>query len=202
MNLKEIEKQTQDVYQKEAERYDKERGKSLFEKDYLDRFLALLPKSPHVLDLGCGSGEPIAQYLIEQGCQMTGTDYSEPMLEICRKRFPRHNWIFSDMRDLKIEGNYDGLISWGSFFHLNQDEQRKSLPEMANLLTKRGIMMITVGHEAGEVSGTVADRPVYHSSLSKEEYTQIITDAGLNVLSFKLQDPECHGFSVLIAEKI
>jgi SAM-dependent methyltransferase len=54
------------LYQRYAEDWDRERGNSLFEKAWLDRFLALLPPEPSILDIGCGSGEPIARYFIEK----------------------------------------------------------------------------------------------------------------------------------------
>jgi ubiquinone/menaquinone biosynthesis C-methylase UbiE len=40
----------------------------------------LIPGSP-VLDLGCGTGRPIAQFLIDHGLQVTGVDQSVNMLE-------------------------------------------------------------------------------------------------------------------------
>jgi SAM-dependent methyltransferase len=59
------------LYQRHAADWDKERGRSLFEKPWLDRFLALLPPSASVLDIGCGAGEPTARYFIERGCHVT-----------------------------------------------------------------------------------------------------------------------------------
>jgi len=41
------------------------------EAEWLDRFCKLLPSSPVVLDLGCGTGEPIAGYLVGKGCALT-----------------------------------------------------------------------------------------------------------------------------------
>lgn len=199
-NFKDVESKTQNVYEENASQYDEERGKSLFEKSYLDKFLNLLPNSS-VLDLGCGAGEPIARYLIEKGCKITGADYSENMLDICKERFPDHRWIFADMRDLKLESKYDGIISWGAFFHLNQEQQRECLPILCQSLNESGILLITVGHIEGEVLGTVAGNKVYHSSLSKNEYTSILEENGLSVIEFNLEDPDCAGFSVFIAKK-
>src|SRR5262245_20737245 len=56
-----------DLYQQHATDWDKERGRDLFEKPWLDRFLALLPPGASVLDIGCGAGEPIARYLDREG---------------------------------------------------------------------------------------------------------------------------------------
>ncbi len=37
-------------------------------------FLAYLPAQAKILDLGCGSGRPIAAYLLQHGHQLTGVD--------------------------------------------------------------------------------------------------------------------------------
>jgi len=72
------------LYQKYAREWVALRGEWLFEKVWLDRMLALLPDQANVLDLGCGSGKPLATYLIEQGCAITGVDSSELMLQMAR----------------------------------------------------------------------------------------------------------------------
>lgn len=205
-NLKEIEAQTQCVYQDKAKAYDESRNRDLFEKGYLEKFLALQKGSPSILDLGCGSGEPIARFFIESGLKVRGIDYSEPMLEIARKRFPHQEWTFGDMRnfnpsDFGGEGSYSGIVSWGSFFHLNQQEQREALPKICSLLRKDGILLMTVGHEEGEVTGIVEGRDVYHSSLSQQEYQRILEESFCEVLEFNLRDANCNFFSVFLARK-
>ena len=44
-----------DLYQRRARECDEARGRSLFERGWLDRFTALLPPGGSVLDIGCGS---------------------------------------------------------------------------------------------------------------------------------------------------
>ena len=95
VNLKEVWSGTRDVYRRRAERFDAERSKILFERKWLERFENLLPEKAELLDLGCGSGEPISKYFIEKGFSLTGIDYAEPMIEIARQRFPEFlpGWI-------------------------------------------------------------------------------------------------------------
>ena len=76
------------IYRRHAAAFDRQRPRVLSERGWLDRFLALLPDGASVLDLGCGMGEPIARYLIARGCRVTGVDTSQPMLALCRTRFP------------------------------------------------------------------------------------------------------------------
>jgi hypothetical protein len=50
-----------DLYQRNASVWIESRARTgLFEKPWLDRFGVLLPPSGAVLDLGCGSAEPMA----------------------------------------------------------------------------------------------------------------------------------------------
>ena len=85
------------LYERHALAFDRDRGRSLFEKPWLDRFLSLVPPGGRILDLGCGAGEPIARYFIESGCQVTGgVDASPTLISICEERFPGHGWTLAD----------------------------------------------------------------------------------------------------------
>ncbi|WP_349510073.1 MULTISPECIES: hypothetical protein [unclassified Bradyrhizobium] len=62
-----------DLYQRKALDWIESRAQSsLFERAWLDRFRALLPPAGSVLDLGCGSAEPLAEYLIGLDHPVTG----------------------------------------------------------------------------------------------------------------------------------
>jgi ubiquinone/menaquinone biosynthesis C-methylase UbiE len=62
------------VYDRYASRWAKDRGKVLIETSWLDRFCALLPQGGSVLDVGCGTGDPIGAYLVSCGYELTGID--------------------------------------------------------------------------------------------------------------------------------
>jgi SAM-dependent methyltransferase len=76
------------LYERNAENYDKDRGRDLFERCWLVDFLSLLPPGSSILDIGCGSAEPIARFFIEQGYAVTGVDSSPSLIDICTRRFP------------------------------------------------------------------------------------------------------------------
>ena len=147
-----------------------------------------LPVKATVLDLGCGTGEPIARFFIHHGHQITGVDFSEPMLDIARKRFPNHTWLNQDIRTFNTDTTYDGVIAWGSFFtyhkmnneHISIYSQGSSKPG--------GAALITIGHIEGEVTGSINGRTVYHSSLSLREYSSIIEKLGLVLVAYALND--------------
>jgi SAM-dependent methyltransferase len=70
-----------DLYQRHAQAWANDRGKSLFEVPWLDRFLFLLPRSAVIVDIGCASGEPIARYFIGKGYDVTGVDSSPALID-------------------------------------------------------------------------------------------------------------------------
>ncbi len=200
-NYQDIHARTIATYRTHAAAWDEQRSRELVEKEHLDRFIAELPPSPSVLDVGCGTAEPIAAYLISCGISVTGVDASPEMLDFSRRRFPAHEWIEMDMRKLALPRKFDGILAWDSFFHLSQVEQRAVLTLFFAHLNPGGVLLATVGHEAGEVLGTVNDAPVYHSSLSVEEYTEICTSAGFGNVSLELQVPSCGMRSILFSSQ-
>ena len=202
MSLRPLAAQTQQVYQRQGLRFDTGRIKSLIERKWLTRFEALLPTPAEILDLGCGAGEPIAQYFIQRGHRLTGIDYADCMIELAQERFPAHRWAVMDMRHLELDQTFDGIIGWHSFFHLTPDEQRSTLVRLAAHLKPRGALMLTVGPKAGEVIGHVGGEEVYHSSLAPAEYRKILPERGLEIVDFVLEDPACDQATVLLAQKL
>ena len=197
---------THAVYARNAAQFDAARGKTLFERPWLERFCAGLPRGGAVVDVGCGAGEPIAQYFIEQGYVVTGVDFAEPLLEIARARFPSArfpsaDWVVQDMRRLDLGRQYDGVVAWHSYFHLTPDEQVRTLPLLADHVAPGGCLMITVGHEAGEVTGQVAGEPVYHASLAEDDYRRLLDEAGMDIVEFVRNDESCGGATILLATK-
>ena len=196
-----IEKQTQAIYTRNGLAFDQQRPRRLHEKKWLDKLIDLIPPNGSVLDVGCGAGDPIAGYFIDQGFILTGVDFSKPMLKLAQERFPQSTWILQDMRALNLTSSFDGIIAWNSFFHLNPDDQRSTLARLANTLAPGGAMMLTVGPDAGEVIGHVNGEEVYHSSLATREYEEILHRSGIELKEFVAEDEECDYQTVLLAAK-
>src|SRR5436305_12303310 len=114
-----------ELYERHALQWDKDRGRDLFELPWLDRFLSFVRARGSILDIGCGSAEPIARLFIERGYNVTGIDSSPSLIEICKRRFPQQSWIVADMREFRLNFRFDAIIAWNSFFHLYPDDQRR-----------------------------------------------------------------------------
>ncbi|QBH96367.1 class I SAM-dependent methyltransferase [Limnobaculum zhutongyuii] len=190
-----------ELYQTHAKEWDSLRGKSLNEKAWLDKLISILPDSNNatVLDIGCGSGEPIAQYLIEQQIALTGIDSSSSMIEICQRRFPDSQWRVADMRTLSLNQKFDGLIAWDSFFHLNHEDQREMFQIFSAHAKSGSALMFTSGPEHGEAIGRFCGKQLYHSSLSEDEYRHLLNLNGFDVIDHIVEDPECGHHTIWLA---
>ena len=91
-----------EIYKKHARAWTELRGDFLYEKEWLDLFLSLIPVHSTLLDLGCGSGKPIADYLIQQGHTLIGVDSSDVMIAMAQKNFPKQTWVQADMRTVEF----------------------------------------------------------------------------------------------------
>lgn len=188
------------LYQRYADNYDRTRGRDLFEKPWLDRFFGVLPHGASVLDLGCGSAEPIARYLIEKGCHVTGVDSSPALINLCKSRFPDQNWIVNDMRTLSLGRRFDGILAWDSFFHLCPEDQPQMFPIFKTHAAPKAALMFTSGPARGEAIGTYQDEPLYHGSLDEAEYRSLLNTNGFDVVSHIVEDPTCGRHTIWLAQ--
>ncbi|QTD55610.1 class I SAM-dependent DNA methyltransferase [Parasphingorhabdus cellanae] len=190
---------TKDVYERQARHWDEIRSNALHEKPWLDRFASALPASGRLLDLGCGSGIPVAGYFLEKGYDLVGVDYSPTMIDLARQHFPQAQWKVQDITKLKLNGQFDGIYSWDGFFHLSVAQQRDVIPSLCQSTKSGGSIMLTIGTGEGEVTGTVGGETVYHASLDPKEYKELFKEYGFADVQYVSKDPESLGRSVLLA---
>ncbi|WP_213287647.1 trans-aconitate 2-methyltransferase [Bradyrhizobium sp. sGM-13] len=192
-----------DLYQRKASDWIESRARTrLIEKPWLDRFRALLPPAGPILDLGCGSAEPMAAYLIGLGHPITGVDSSSAMIAACRERFPKQEWIVADMRTLALRRQFSGIVAWDSFFHLCHDDQRRMFPVFREHAAASAALMFTSGPAHGEAIGNLSGERLYHASLDPAEYRSLLDQNGFRVVSHVVEDPDCGGHTVWLAQVI
>ncbi|MBV0911677.1 class I SAM-dependent methyltransferase [Anianabacter salinae] len=188
------------TYDRHADDYRRLRNRSLFERRWLDRWLAHMP-GRRALDLGCGPGVPIAAYLADRRVAVTGVDGSEAMIALFRAALPRAEAIHADMRGLDLGRQFDGILAWNSFFHLSADDQRGMFDVFARHAAPGAALMFTSGPSEGEAIGDVAGAPVYHASLSPAAYRDALAGAGFDVVDFVPEDPACNGHTIWLARR-
>lgn len=191
-----------EIYKKYAREWTALRGDFLYEKVWLDQFISLLPVHSKILDLGCGSAQPIAAYLIEQGHCVTGIDSSDVMIEMAQQHFPKQCWIEADMRSVKLDETFQGILAWDSFFHLTPHDQRQMFIQFARFSAKGTVLMFTSGFSHGEVIGDMFGEALYHASLAPEEYTKLLCQHDFEIVKIVMHEPECAGHTIWLAQKI
>ena len=178
----------------------RQRGSRPVEAGWLDQFLGLLPPRPAVLDIGCGSGEPICRYLAERGCDLTGVDSAPEMIDICETHLPGQAWQGADMRSLSLDRVFEGIIAWDSLFHLSPDDQRRMFPVFRAHAAPQAALMFTSGPDHGVSMGTFEGEPLYHASLSGAEYRTLLAGNGFDVVAHIVEDPSCGRHTIWLAQ--
>ncbi|RYE02300.1 MAG: class I SAM-dependent methyltransferase [Sphingomonadales bacterium] len=188
-------------YERHAHAFDAARRRNFVERDWLNRFLLGVAKGGHILDLGCGAGEPVGRYMIDKGYHLTGVDVSAKMIALSRTRFPRHIWLHADMRRAVMSRNFEGILAWDSLFHLDHDDQAAMLTRMANWLEPGGAMLFNTGPARSEAPGHQFGEDIYHASLAPFEYRALFEDLGLMEIDFVPDDQHVGGRSVWFVRK-
>ena len=188
------------IYETVAKDFDRDRSKGLMESFYLHQVLERLPRQAEILDLGCGTAEPLARFFIEAGHRVTGVDAAPAMLALCRERYPTMSWLECDMRKLDLSRRFDAIIAWDSFFHLPAEDQRKMFPIFAQHIASRGLLLFTSGPRAGIAMGEIYGHPLFHASLDTEDYERLLNFHGFEVLLHQIEDPKCGGHTVWLAQ--
>lgn len=181
-----------ETYQRHGAAWAALRGDRLSEGPWLDRFCALLPPAATILDIGCGSGRPLAAELIRRGNRVTGVDGTPTMLALFRRNLPDAPAHLLDMRQLALGRRFAGLLAWDSFFHLSPADQRAMFPRFQAHAAPGAPLMFTSGETEGEAIGNLEGDPLYHASLDPQEYRTLLEATGFSVIAQITRNP-AHG---------
>jgi 2-polyprenyl-3-methyl-5-hydroxy-6-metoxy-1,4-benzoquinol methylase len=99
-----------------------------------------------VLDVACGTGVLIPDYLRRNVSSITAVDLSPEMINIAKRKFPQDNirWICGDVETSDTGADYDAIVIYNALPHFQDPERLISL--LASRLAPGGIL--TVAHGA------------------------------------------------------
>lgn len=190
------------LYERHADAWQRQRSPhASLEEVWLQRFAAGLPDGGRVLDLGCGTGQPMARWLARKGFAITGIDSSATMLALASRLQPDQEWMACDMRQLSLGRRFDGLLAWDSFFHLCHDDQQTMFDVFAAHAKPGSMLMFTSGPAEGEAIGTFEGEPLFHASLAPDTYRSLLGTSGFEVLDFVPEDPRCGFHTIWLARR-
>jgi cyclopropane fatty-acyl-phospholipid synthase-like methyltransferase len=141
-----------------------------------------LPKGATVLDLGCGSGVPISQVIVDEGLTVYGVDASPSMIAAFRKRFPEAAAECLPVEDSELFGRaFEAVVAWGLLFLLPADAQARLIAKVSTVLKIGGRFLFTSPARKCEWSDNLTGQT--SRSLGAEAYRRILTANGLVVES-------------------
>ena len=187
------------AYDKIAGWFDSNRTRALIERPYLEALAQAVPPGASILDLGCGTGEPILRYLVERGHTVLGVDASAAMIDIASARSQGTRFVVGDMRQLALDETFDAVIAWHSLFHLPHADQRAMFRTFAQRLRPGGVLVFTSGSAEGETWSENGGEALYHASLGLADYRSLLETHGFQVLRLAVDDAACGGATVWIA---
>ena len=138
-----------------------------------EKFLSLLPKGAHILDLGCGSGRDSLCFL-QQGFQVTAVDGSEELAKFASELIGQEV-VVSDFKDLVLPvASFDAIWASASLLHVHSEALPGILTKVIDLAKPGAIfyMSFKYGDYEGERTGR------YYTDLNEERFAEFLLKSG------------------------
>ena len=136
-------KKTKEDYNKIAEEFSITREETWSEIDFL--FDDYVIPGDKILDLGCGNGR-FFELLKDKDINYIGVDFSEKLIEIAKKKYPKVKFQVADALNLSFPNNYfDRIYSIAVLHHIPSREFKlQFLKEARRVLKPNGLLILTV----------------------------------------------------------
>jgi ubiquinone/menaquinone biosynthesis C-methylase UbiE len=174
-----------DGYDRIAKQYEEFRG-PFSEYEELAKFMSYITPGGHVLDAGCGTGI-IARILVDIGCQVTGIDISQSMIDLAKGLVPEASFEVGDMAALEYDDDtFDGIVSTYVVFHVPRTDHLPLFIGFRRLLKKGGPLLFSIGvHPEGTDGVWVWDElqavPMYRSYHGPEKTIELLKTASFEI---------------------
>lgn len=178
-----------DAKQLVAQGYDRIAGDYLASKEELDQqvetllhgLTAGLPPASRLLDLGCGAGVPVTQWLARR-FRVTGVDLSAAQLALAREHLPGASLVRADMGMMAFApGSFDAIVSCYAIIHLPREEHPALLASIARWLRPGGRFLATwplTTWEGQEENWEGWGAPMWWSHYDAATNLRLLRDAG------------------------
>jgi cyclopropane fatty-acyl-phospholipid synthase-like methyltransferase len=158
-----------------------------------------LPPGAAVIDLGCGSGLPITEVLVDERLNVYAVDAAPSFVQAFQRNFPNTPVACEAVEDSTFfERTFDGVVAWGLIFLLSPEEQRRLLQRIADILAPRGRFLFTSCAEA--LVWNDAMTGLESRSIGAEEYRRQCSAVGLAVASEYNDEGQNHYFDTFKAD--
>lgn len=175
MNSEEKRNNVKKDYDLIAEQYGKDFGTFIEDLDVYEEFEKELPAGATILDLGAGTGRSYS-YFSKKGYNYIGLDFSPKMREEAFKIHGEFPYILDDMVNIKKyfkDNSVDAVFAVYSLFHLPQEDLKRVLSDIYDILKEDGVFLFTYQLGSGE---EFADEPYLGEKGKNALYMSYQTD--------------------------
>jgi cyclopropane fatty-acyl-phospholipid synthase-like methyltransferase len=176
---------------------------------YVDKILEGLPPQAKVLDLGCGTGNPIAKHIIERGFRVVGVDQSKELLKIAKNVVPEAELIHADMVEIQFNEKFAAAVVWDSAFHVKRKHHFAVYRKLADALETGGRLLLSVGGSGAEdfasddtgFTSEMFGHTFFYDGYAPKLARQLLEAAGFEIEVWEVDDPSSRGHIAVIARK-
>ncbi len=149
---------------------------------YLQHLNSRLAPNSLILDLGCGAGLPVDQWLIDEGHRVIGIDISKSMLDLARKNVPEATYRLGNFADLQpFEMSVDAVVCFFALFHIERTAHRRFFETVRTYLGDDGWLLITTGQVDWEGTEDFLGIEMAWSHFNRTTYRQMIEESGFSI---------------------
>jgi SAM-dependent methyltransferase len=158
-----------------------------------------LPRGGAVIDLGCGSGFPITEVLVDEGLNVYAIDAAPSLVQAFQRNLPNTPVVCEAVEDSTFfDRTFDGVVAWGLIFLLPPEEQQRLLQRVSALLVSGGRLLFTASTEPFVSNDAMTGLET--RSLGAEEYRRGIVAVGLSLIGEYEDEGRNHYFDAFKAD--
>lgn len=145
------------------------------------RWAGGLPEGACVVDIGCGTGVPVATTLRARGCIVYGIDPAPTLLAAFRRHCPGAPAMCEPVQASRFfDRKFDAAVAIGLMFLLDEQQQRALIGRLGHVLRPAGQLLFTAPPEACAWHDSLTGR--LSRSLGTEAYAALLGGAGLQLV--------------------
>ena len=180
---------------------------------YVDKILEGLPPGSRVLDLGCGTGNPVAKHIVQKSFYVVGVDQSKKMLEIAKREVPEAELIHADMVEIRLSDKFAAAVAWDSIFHVERKHHSAIYRQLAGSLEIGGRLLLSVGGSdakdftsddsgAEGFASEMFGHTFFYSGYEPQVARRLLEAEGFEIEVWEVDDPSPGGHIAVIARRV
>lgn len=152
-------------------------------------------KGSTVVDLGCGTGVPLATKLNDMGLRVIGVDSSAKMIDAFKANLPGSETHLTSIQDYVFSNcTISGALCWGCMFHLRPEDQISVLNNVFGSVSIGGRFLFTSAKENDSKTGEMDGVEFSYYSLGSDKYNKLAIKAGWKLIHESEDEDKNHEY--------